>query len=171
MTAHVAGDNKDTPFISTTDNFLWAVYYAFRATLTADPGLSQENQVSLMLIRFIAEQVYIYLISNDPQYRNCETQLCLASPSNRSQYLRICDAKPDYVDYKIYRKGKWDYRWDYSRENGEVLIEKKSHQLESLDGVVTGISKIVEWNGGSIDWWDLRHRRRKRLQNIGMSWG
>src|SRR5436305_3757407 len=81
------------------------------------PGIPYVEQVHC--------QVYIYLISNDPQYRNCETQLCLASPSNRSEYLRICDAKPDYVYYKIYRKGKWDYRWDYSRENGEVLVRKE----------------------------------------------
>src|SRR5271170_2715917 len=32
VTAHVAGDNKDTALISTTNNFLWAIFYAFRAT-------------------------------------------------------------------------------------------------------------------------------------------
>jgi len=153
VTAHVAGDNKDTPFISTTDNFLWAIYYAFRATLTTQAtaaDLSQEEKEVIISFvdSFIVEQIYIYLISNELRYRNCETQLSLASPSNRSEYLRLCDAKPDYVDHKIYRKGKWDYRWDYSRENGEVLVRKEIPSTRVL-----GRCCYRDINNCGMEWW------------------
>jgi hypothetical protein len=43
VTAHVAGDNKDTALISTTGNFIWAIFYAFRATQAQNYDPSQDD--------------------------------------------------------------------------------------------------------------------------------
>jgi hypothetical protein len=45
VTAHVAGDNKDTAFLSTTNNFLWAIYYAFRATQASNYDPRRDDNV------------------------------------------------------------------------------------------------------------------------------
>lgn len=79
--------------ISTTDNFLCAIYYAFRATLATPYDPSQEGNLVLplfVLAILIVEQVYIYLISNDIRYRGrgSETQLRLNAPAIRAEYLK-----------------------------------------------------------------------------------
>jgi hypothetical protein len=47
--AHVAGDNKDTALISTSDNLLWAIYYAFRATKAIGYDPCQDDNIVLSL--------------------------------------------------------------------------------------------------------------------------
>src|SRR5271170_353171 len=72
VTAHVAGDNKDTALISTTNNFLWAIFYAFRATQMPNYDPSRDDhtvKAFFFSAILIIGQVYIYFISNDIQDR------------------------------------------------------------------------------------------------------
>jgi hypothetical protein len=127
VTAHVAGDNKDTALISTTNNFIWAIFYAFRATQAQnyDPSREDHTVQSLSFSQPDSPQVYIYFISNSLEYRTSEIQLDLQLPSIRSEYLKIWDSDHNYVEHEVYRKGKLTRRRDYSQENGEVLVRKE----------------------------------------------
>jgi hypothetical protein len=76
-------------------------------------------------VSLITHQVYIYFISNQIEDRTSEIQLDLQLPSVRSEYLKIWEFDQNYVEHKVYRKGKLGRRRDYSKENGEVLVRKE----------------------------------------------
>jgi len=96
----------------------------------------------------IIDQVYIYFISNDIQYRTPEIQLNLEFPSIRSEYLNIWELNKDYVKHEMYRKGKWDHRWDYSKENGEVLVRKEISSTRVL-----GLCRYIDLEDCQMSWW------------------
>ena len=96
----------------------------------------------------IFDQVYIYFISNDVQDRTSETQLNLELPSIRSQYLNIWELNQDYVEHEVYRKGKWDRRWDYSKENGEILVRKEIPSRRVL-----GRCRYIDLEDCRMNWW------------------
>ena len=96
----------------------------------------------------IFDQVYIYFISNDVQDPISETQLNLELPSIRSQYLNIWELNQDYVEHEVYRKGKWDRRWDYSKENGEILVRKEIPSRRVL-----GRCRYIDLEDCRMNWW------------------
>lgn len=93
-------------------------------------------------------KIYIYFISNDIEDRTCETQLNLQLSCIRSKYLNLCSWNGDYVDHKVYRKGKWAHRLDYSKENGEVLVRK-----EIPSGRVLGRLRYLDLKDCQMEWW------------------
>jgi len=123
--------------LSTTKNFLWAIFYAFRATQASNYDPRRDDNT-----------VYIYFISNDIEDRTPKTQLDLQLPSIRSQYLNIWELNHDYVEHEVYRKERWGRRWDYSKENGEVLVRKEIPSRR-----VVGRCRYVDLEDCRMNWW------------------
>lgn len=137
--------------ISTSDNFLWAIFYAFRATQAPqyDPCRDDNTVIYLLFSEIlIIDQVYIYFISNDIQDRTPEIQLNLELSSIRSEYLNIWELNQNYVKHEMYRKGKWNHRWDYSKENGEILVRKEIPSIR-----VIGRCRYIDLEDCQMSWW------------------
>ena len=90
-------------------------------------------------------QVYIYFISNQIENR---TQLNLQLTSICSEYLKIWELDHNYVEHQVYRKGKLSHRWDYSKENGEVLIRKETPAKR-----VVARCRYIDMADCHMDWW------------------